>query len=938
MLTRILIALQLITTLLIANEKVSLQLQWKYQFQFAGYIMAKEKGFYDAVALDVDIKEWEYGVNMVDDIMKGKTTFSIVRSTAFIDNSNKNDIVFLAAIFQSSPLVLLADKSSGIQEFKDLKNKKLMSTTDLSTDASLVSMLFSQHISFGDMNNIKQTFNVEDLKNGHADLMAAYISNEPYVLKQLGGTPVIFNPKDYGFDFYSDILVTNRKSLEQNPELVKKFTSASLLGWEYAFEHIEETAAILHEKYNSLHKSKEAFIYEGKELKKLAYNGTDPLGTIKKEKLERIYDVYKLLGLSNTKILFNTSIYKIPTPNKELNETEKAYIKNNNIVKVCTNPNWTPIEFTTNNGEPNGVSIDLLKLVGEKAGLEFQFIKTKTWGESQEYLKNKKCDILPAAIKTPKREKYANFTKPHSIYDLAIITKDDKPLVENLDAMSGKLFSRKADSGLISVIRSNYPSIKIKETKSYKGAFEAVENGDAYFTIATLPVLSFYKNAYNFDKLQIAGYTGIKYKLSIAVRDDNILLLNILDKTLLSISNESKKIISEKWLVKPFESQFNYALFRNIAIVIFVLFLFFIYKQYMLRKSFNEIDEIINATIEGVIIFKDNICIDINQSGVDLLGYSSKKELLGKNIFTFVPEKHIPFAKEKLTKESVQPYEFHILKKDNTILSVLLNGHYIKNRDVFLISIVDITQLKQQEAQLLQQAKLVSMGEMIGNIAHQWRQPLSVISTSATGIKVQKEYGLLEDKFLFEACDAIDNNVQYLSKTIDDFKNFVKGDRIKLNFKANEFVQSLLNLIEPSTKNHNIHIVQNIDKDLIINGYKNELLQCFMNIYNNSKDALDSNKNIKEKLIFITITKENDKIILSFKDNGGGIQEDILPKIFEPYFTTKHQSQGTGLGLHMAYNLITTGMKGTIHAQNSHFEHNSQKYIGAEFIIQFDES
>ncbi len=895
--------------------------------------MAKEKGFYNDVGLDVDIKEWDYNINMIEDVIKEKTTFSIVRSTAFMDNTNKNDIIFLAALFQSSPIMILVDKKSGIKTLKDLKNKNIMATDDLKTEASLISMLFSQKISFDDIHIIKQTFNVKDLQNGYADAMVGYISNEPYILKQLGGDPLIFNPKKYGFDFYSDILITNKKTLNNNPNAVKQFTYASLKGWKYAFEHIDETSEIIYKKYNSLHKSKDALIYEGKELKKLAYDGTTKLGSIKQEKLERMYDIYKLLGLSKIQLLSSDAIYKLDVNNNELTQKEINYINDNKIVKVCTNPNWAPIEFTNTNGEPNGISIDMLKLIGEKTGLQFEFIKTKSWGESQEYLKNKKCDILPAVIKTRERAKYANFTKVHSSYNLAIITKNDKPLVNNLEQIIENTLSRKEHSGLISQLKTLYPSVKILETKSYKEAFEAVENDDAYFTIATLPVLSYYKNMYNFNSLQIAGYSGMSYDLRIAVRDDNIMLLNILDKTLSKISEESKKIIHEKWLSKPFDSPIDYTLFIDILIVILIFLGFILYKQYLLKKSLREFDEIINATMEGITIFKNGICIDVNQSSVDILGYSSKAELIGKHILSFVPEQYQHIAKENLMKDDTFPYEFRILKKDNSTISVLLRGHYIKNRDVRLVSIVDITLLKQQEEQLLQQAKLVSMGEMIGNIAHQWRQPLSVISTSATGIKVQKEYGVLDDSFLYNACDAIDNNAQYLSKTIDDFRNFIKGDRLKSKFKANDFIESLLNLIEPSTKNHNIHIIQNIDSSVIINGYKNELLQCFMNIYNNAKDVLDTNKEITDKFIFITIKKENNKIMLKFKDNGGGINQDILPKIFDPYFTTKHKSQGTGLGLHMTYNLITKGMEGTIHAQNTDFEHEGKKYKGAEFII-----
>jgi len=934
MLNKIIIALHLLTILLIANEKVSLQLQWKYQFQFAGYIMAKEKGFYDDVSLDVDIKEWEHGIDMAKNIVEEKSTFSVVRSTAFITEKNKNDIVFLAAIFQSSPLVLLTDKSSNIKNFQDLEGKKLMSTTDLSTNASLLSMLYSQKTAFDKMEIIKQTFDVEDLLNGHADIMAAYISNEPYILKQLGGEPVIFNPKDYGFDFYNDLLITNKKTLNKNPNLVKNFTFASLKGWEYAFEHIEETSEIIYKKYNSLNKSKEALVYEGEKLKELAYEGTDTIGTIEKERLEKIHDIYRLLGNSNTQLSFKNSIYHIDNKNNELTKSEKNYILKKKIVKVCTNPNWTPIEFTNKDGEPNGISIDILKLVGRKTGLQFEFIKTKSWSESQEYLKNKKCDILPAAIKTKGRSKYANFTKPYLSYNLAIVTKDDKPLVNNLEQIIDKTLSRKEHSGLISKLKTAYPNIKILETKGYKEAFEAVENEDVYFTIATLPVLSYYKNIYNFKTLQIAGYSDMQYDLSIVVRDDNIVLLNILNKTLLNISEESKKIIHEKWLSKPFNKPFNYTILIYIFIFILFLFLFFIYKQYILKKSLREFDEIINATVEGITIFKKGICIEVNQSSVDILGFNSKLELIGKEILSFVPEEYKTIAKKKLLQADTPAYEFRILKKDNSSIPVLLKSHYFKNRDVRLISIVDITLLKQQEQQLLQQAKLVSMGEMIGNIAHQWRQPLSVISTSATGIKVQKEYGVLDDKFLYNACDAIDNNVQYLSKTIDDFRNFIKGDRVKSKFKANDFLQSLLNLIEPSIKNHNIHIVQNIDTNIVLNGYKNELLQCFMNIYNNAKDALNSNTNIKEKLIFITIEKQQNFILLHFSDNAGGISAEVLPKIFDPYFTTKHKSQGTGLGLHMTYNLIVKGMDGEIQAQNSTFEYKGKKYIGAEFIIK----
>ena len=243
-----------------------------------------------------------------------------------------------------------------------------------------------------------------------------------------------------------------------------------------------------------------------------------------------------------------------------------------------------------------------------------------------------------------------------------------------------------------------------------------------------------------------------------------------------------------------------------------------------------------------------------------------------------------------------------------------------------------IIENKQQSQLLAEQSKMAAMGEMIGNIAHQWRQPLSVISTSSTGMLLQKEYGLLTDEEFIKSCNSINDNTQYLSKTIDDFKNFIKGDRTKKEFLLKKGMESFLNLINGSAKAHNINIILNFEESVILNGYENELNQCMINIFNNAKDALIDN-NIKDKFIFLSTSIKNDKIIITIKDNAGGIPQDILPHIFEPYFTTKHQSQGTGLGLHMTYNMIIEGMNGTIEANNKTYVYQNNEYVGAEFII-----
>lgn len=205
------------------NKQINLQLQWKHQFEFAGFYIAKEKGFYNDIGLDVNINEWNHDINIIEDISSKKIQYAVARPTSLIDISNGKPIIYLAAIYQSSPLVLVGKKNSNIKEIKDFVNKKIMITKDHINDSSITSMLYSQGLKLNNLNIVKHSFDVKDLLNGKADLMASYISNEPFLLKELGYEPVIFKPKDYGFDFYNDILITNKDYAKNNKQEVQKF-------------------------------------------------------------------------------------------------------------------------------------------------------------------------------------------------------------------------------------------------------------------------------------------------------------------------------------------------------------------------------------------------------------------------------------------------------------------------------------------------------------------------------------------------------------------------------------------------------------------------------------------------------------------------------------------------------------------------------------------
>jgi C4-dicarboxylate-specific signal transduction histidine kinase len=224
--------------------------------------------------------------------------------------------------------------------------------------------------------------------------------------------------------------------------------------------------------------------------------------------------------------------------------------------------------------------------------------------------------------------------------------------------------------------------------------------------------------------------------------------------------------------------------------------------------------------------------------------------------------------------------------------------------------------LKYQEDILVQQSKMASMGEMIGNIAHQWRQPLNTLFLVIQKIKMYSDEDILTKKEIDKAVDKSKILINKMSSTIDDFRNFFKVDKAKKEFDISTAIDNTINLLDGSLKNSNILILKNYkDTNIIFLGFINELEQVLLNIINNAKDALIENS-IKNSKINIKITKEQNNINIDIFDNAGGIPEDIKEKIFEPYFTTKEQGKGTGIGLYMSKMIIENNFNGKINVYN----------------------
>lgn len=355
-------------------------------------------------------------------------------------------------------------------------------------------------------------------------------------------------------------------------------------------------------------------------------------------------------------------------------------------------------------------------------------------------------------------------------------------------------------------------------------------------------------------------------------------------------------------------------------------------REDSLEASLSSFKSLFNSTMEVIVIHDKGICVDANNVAIKFLKLNTKSELIEKDLLEFIDDKYKDLLIKNYKKNTL-PYEFDIIVKGikHTCLG---QGKFIKlnGKKVKLSTIIDITELKAKDKLLFQQSKMASMGEMIGNIAHQWRQPLSVISTCASGIKFEKEFNQISDERLYESLDLIVENTQYLSKTIDDFRNFFKADKIIEDFCINESILRVLKLLKSSIQNHNIQVETHLNGDLIINGYPNEFLQVLVNIINNAKDALMT-QDINARFMNIKTFIKNKRCVIEVNDNGGGVDETIVSKIFDPYFTTKHKSQGTGIGLYMSHQIVVEHMKGSIYAKNIEFIKDKNNYKGCSLVI-----
>lgn len=304
---RLILIFLIFVSALEAKKDIKVQLRWKHQFQFAGYYMALHKGFYEDVNLNVKLLEGDEKIDVVKTVLSKKADFGISNSSLILDYMKGLDVLNLGAIFQHSPNILLTTKN--FKSPVDLARDGKIALMGGDQDIELKAMFSKEGIDLSKVKFVTNQNYFENFIEGKIEAINSYISNEPFVLNQKGLDFKIIDPRDYGLDFYGDTLFTSKLFYNNNYETVSAFRTATLKGWEYALENIEESVDVILKYYNTQNKSKEALIYEANTLKKLINNDLVEIGHINRGRWENIALVYKDLGLVKSLSKFDDFFY-----------------------------------------------------------------------------------------------------------------------------------------------------------------------------------------------------------------------------------------------------------------------------------------------------------------------------------------------------------------------------------------------------------------------------------------------------------------------------------------------------------------------------------------------------------------------------------------------------------------------------------------------------
>lgn len=841
---------------LTAKEDISLQLKWKHAFQFAGYYMALEKGFYDEAGLNVTILEGGQGQSPVRHVSSGEGHYAISDCGIMIAHAKGAQVKVLAAVFQHSPLALAVRKSSGIKSFEDLRGKRIMLQRE-EMDASIVAALHRAGLSEPDFIRQDTSFNLVDLIEGNTDAFSIYITDQPHQLKEQGIRVNILEPIDYDIDFYGDLLFTSKTETQKHPDRASSFTKASLKGWFYALEHVDETIAIIRKKYNTQNLSLRQFQFEATKTADLILKNEIELGYLSEFRWKQIAHTYAKLGLISESYQLTDFIFQ-PAPS--LKETLYFY-------------RWQLVIAGL---------LFLLLIFAIQTIILRKMVRSRTETlKKNEALQTSIAEVLEMIISGQE------------------LTHIFESIIHRFEARYPRMRA--------SILLIKNGELRMGAAPSLPGEYNKAIDG-----LAIGPMVGSCGSAAFLKKRVIVSDIATDPRwtpfTSIALPHN---LLACWSEPVFTSDGEVRGTFGMYYdhICSPTEEEladiFTAAKLAGIAIERDET----IGELHKLSSAIEQAGEVITITNrEGLIEYT-------NPAFTKITGFDAS-EVIGKLPRFIRDPDRVKDVQKKLMVNGIWQGKIIETKKDGSIYPAMVTISPIRNESGEITHYVgvheDLSEIQMMEERFQQAQKMEAIGTLVGGIAHDFNNTLAGIIGNVFLLKRE----LADQEKAMEKLGNIDSLSNHAAEMIKQMLTFAsKGSIEKKDLSLSLFLKETMRLHRVSIP-ENIKVSLETTEDLYIFADATQLQQTLLNLLSNARDAVkgssDPTIHIKLESMIASpsflekynLNKAKPFAHLTVSDNGHGISPAIIQNIFEPFFTTKEVGKGTGLGLSMVFGSI----------------------------------
>lgn len=624
-----------------------------------------------------------------------------------------------------------------------------------------------------------------------------------------------------------------------------------------------------------------------------------------------------------------------------LTEAEHLYLQEKEELLICVDPDWMPID-KIEGGEHLGFAAEYMKLFAEMIGTPITLYQTKSWKETIEAAKTRKCDFISMAIPTPERRKHFLFSQPYLTSPLVMATRREVGFTPGLTGANGKLVGVTKDYAFADDLARKYPNIDFVPVQSIEKGLASVRAGELFGYVDSLLTLAYTIQKRYTGELKIATEANLRLNLSIAIRNDQPELLNIFNKAILSLTNSDHQQIRNKWISVTYEEATNYRLVFQILTGVFLLFGVLLYRHYTLRKlnrklHFQNLEihkhtEALKSTQEQLLMTQHAVdscafpifwisldketkktkVLHANAQAAETLGYSLE-EFLTLNVDDVIEEENATspllfdgVRSEQKARSSISRFK----RKDGTFLSVELHISSFKYDEIYckFVFFKDISQRLEMEARLHRSMKMETIGMMAGGVAHDLNNILS-------GIVSYPELVLLKlpkDSEVRGQVEAIRKSGKKAASIVADLLTIARGgaalvETTNINTLIEEYISSpefkKLQRNFPGVSLE-LHLDPNLDN---VSCSPIHISKSVMNLVTNAFEVTEAGQAV---LLSTFISEQPPErlsigryVVISVEDSGGGIPEEFIPHIFEPFYSKKVMGKsGTGLGLTIVWN------------------------------------